>query len=231
MASSTARRQVVSHADASAEASAIQPRLCVGSASGATCTEAMPLAALKARTLSGSRESSGQVFDASRCQPWRVACQVRGHRLARQRRGVPLRGIAGVELAVDERHPRLAARRRPSSSHTPQARLSHSSTSVLMKARKKPSMSVSRTTQVERQLHGVALDPRHAVGAALRIEGRGQLPFQLDRPRVWSPEDRLGTVEHALDYPADGPPASIGRWTEPGLIPKDDVQKDEAGQA
>ena len=76
-----------------------------------------------------------------------------------------------------------------SSSHTPHAWLSDSSTSALMNARKKPATSGSRDQQIERQLHGIALDVRHALGA----------PAVVDRAREGhrsSAGDRLHDPAH-----------------------------------
>ena len=77
-----------------------------------------------------------------------IGQQVRRHALARQRQRLPARAVSGEEAVLDRRHPEVA-RRPPGSasfsSQTPQAWLSHSSTSVLMNTRKKPAMSGSRT--------------------------------------------------------------------------------------
>ena len=83
-------------------------------------------------------------------QPGAVRDQVRRHALARQRHRVPVRGCLSCR-SDPRRTPstgRIAlAGSLSSSSHTPQAWLSHSSTSVLMKTRKKPVMSGSRTSR------------------------------------------------------------------------------------
>ena len=77
-------------------------------------------------------------------------------------------------------------------------------------------MSVSRTAQVERQLHGVALDAGHAVGAALGIDRRRQLAVPSSSTERGEPTaGPVGIVEHVSNYPA-APAAArrLGRWTE-----------------
>ena len=111
--------------------------------------------------------------------------------------GVPLRRIAGVELAVHERHPRVAAAVAVEQPHAAGAALAFLDQRLDEGAEEAVDVLFAHH-QVERQLHGVALDPRHAVGSALRIQGRGQLAFQLIDRACASPCGPAGTVEHAL---------------------------------
>ena len=151
---------------------------------------------------------------------------MRRHGLTRQRRRVPARCVAGVKLAVHERHPRLAAAVAVEQPHAAGAALAFLDQRLDEGAEEAVDVGLAHH-QIEGQLHGVALDACHAVGAALGIDCRRQLPFQLVcRARGYHPA--VGDVEHALHYPASLPTVSIGRWTELSLIPKDDVPMDEA---
>ena len=116
---------------------------------------------------------------------------------------VPVRASLAWNSPSDVRHPQLAARRRSSSSHTPQAWLSHSSTSVLMNVRKKPSMSGSRTSRSSASCTASLWIGAMQSRAAFRVQGRGQLAFQLISRACASPGRPLGTVEHAPDYAAE----------------------------
>ncbi len=63
-----------------------------------------------------------------------------------------------------------------------------------MKARKKPVMSGSRTEQIQRELDRVALDLRHALGAATEVGlARQRVAQRLDPQRL----DR-GPIHHGL---------------------------------
>ncbi len=82
------------------------------------------------------------------------------------------------ELSVDVGHPQSQREPSSSSSHTPQAWLSQSSTSDLDERPEEAGDVRLADEQVERQLHGVALDVGHALGAAAlvhrRLERRGE---------------------------------------------------------
>ena len=174
----------LSHSDAGPVDSATHPRLRVGSTSGAMTTRFDAGGAIELLHRLGQPRVVARVLDrlgpavgvyASRC----AAMLSRGSASV-----VPVVAVLHEEAAVDVGHPEIAAgRRRRSSSQTPQAWLSDSSTSALMNARKKPVMSGSRTRSSQRELHGVALDVRHALGAAAIVD--------LARQRARSVERRL----------------------------------------
>ena len=102
-----------------------------------------------------------------------------------------------------------------SSSQTPQACASASSTSRLMNIAEEAAQVGMRDQQIERELHGVALDRRHALGAlavvaqccaaqpaARAISPRRRLVARRDRLAATSAGCRHGSIMRAVAAPA-----------------------------
>ena len=99
----------------------------------------------------------------------------------------PVRALFAREASVRRPTPSTGRSALPVviSSHTPQAWLSLCSTSVLVKTRKKPATSGSRTSRSSASLHGVALDagPCTRRGGDRRSRARGPVSARRSAPR------------------------------------------------
>ena len=175
------------------------------STSGATANECTPLTlALNARTDSGSRGSSPPVLD-DLGPAGLVAREVRAHALARRARAASQSARPAREQPVlHVGHPQFAALLVVVlSSHTAQAWLSHSSTSVLHEHAEEPVDVRLADEQIERELDRVALNLRHALGAPAAVDRRPQLALADRLPRASRPRRSAETARVTPAVTAD----------------------------